>query len=64
LFRRTPTAEYYWRVSIVPTRSRKGCSTHLKKLCEIGILREKKSGREKLFINPHLLAVLEATPVP
>ena len=43
---------------------RQTASTHLKKLCEIGILREEKSGREKLFINPHLLAVLEATPVP
>ena len=43
---------------------RQTASTHLKKLCEIGILREEKSGREKLFINPHLLAVLEAKPVP
>ena len=42
---------------------RQTASTHLKKLCEIGILREEKAGREKLFINPHLLAVLKAKPV-
>lgn len=38
---------------------RQTASTHLKKLCDIGILREEKAGREKLFINPALLAVLK-----
>lgn len=38
---------------------RQTASTHLKKLCDIGILREEKSGREKLFIHPSLLAVLK-----
>ncbi len=42
---------------------RQTASTHLKKLCEIGILREEKVGREKLFINPHLLSALQAENV-
>ncbi len=38
---------------------RQTASTHLKKLCDIGILREEKAGREKLFINPALLRMLK-----
>ena len=38
---------------------RQTASTHLKKLCDIGILREEKSGREKLFINSNLLTLLQ-----
>jgi hypothetical protein len=30
----------------------------LKRLCEIGVLEEKKFGREKLFINPAFLRLL------
>lgn len=37
---------------------RQTASTHLKKLCAIGILREEKAGREKLFINPALIKLL------
>ncbi len=37
---------------------RQTVSLYLKVLCEIGVLEEHKSGREKLFINPALLAVL------
>lgn len=37
---------------------RQTASTHLKKLCDIGILREEKTGREKLFINLALLRLL------
>lgn len=43
---------------------RQTASTHLKKLCDIGILREEKAGREKLFINPNLLNVLTRFPNP
>jgi len=39
---------------------RQTASTHLKKLCNICILREEKSGREKLFINPALLSTLKS----
>lgn len=38
---------------------RQTASTHLKKLCDIGILLERKTGREKLFINPKLLKALK-----
>ncbi len=37
---------------------RQSASLYLKALCDKGILEERKSGREKLFINPALLAVL------
>jgi Fic family protein len=37
---------------------RQSASLYLKALCEIGVLEERKSGREKLFINPALLAIL------
>lgn len=39
---------------------RQTASTHLKKLCDIGVLREEKIGREKLFINPTLISALKA----
>jgi len=37
---------------------RQSASVYLKMLCEIGVLEERKSGRDKLFINPSLLAML------
>jgi Fic family protein len=37
---------------------RQSASQYLKALCDIGILEERKSGREKLFINPELLKLL------
>jgi Fic family protein len=37
---------------------RQSASQYLKVLCEIGVLEERKSGREKLFINPALLKML------
>jgi hypothetical protein len=33
---------------------------YLKALCDVGVLREVKSGREKLFIHPKLLTLLTA----
>ena len=39
---------------------RQTASEYLKKLCHIGVLREVKAGREKLFINPKLLKLLTA----
>lgn len=40
---------------------RQTASTHPKKLCDIGVLREEKAGREKLFITPALLNAIKAT---
>lgn len=37
---------------------RQSASQYLKALSEIGVLEERKSGREKLFINPALLKIL------
>lgn len=37
---------------------RQTASVYLKQLAEIGLLREVKAGREKLFINPQLLSLL------
>lgn len=37
---------------------RQTASVYLKTLCEIGVLEERKSGREKLFINPSYLRLL------
>ncbi len=37
---------------------RQSASSYLKTLADIGILREMKAGREKLFVNPALLQVL------
>jgi Fic family protein len=37
---------------------RQAASRYLKALVSIGVLREVKSGREKLFLNPRLLALL------
>lgn len=37
---------------------RKTASRYLKQLCEIGLLREQKIGREKLFINTAFLNLL------
>jgi Fic family protein len=38
---------------------RQTASTHLKKLCDIGILREEKAGREKLFVHTALLSLIK-----
>jgi len=37
---------------------RQTASAHLKQLCEIGVLREIKMGREKLFIHPKFVGLL------
>ena len=37
---------------------RQTASVYLKRLCEIGVLREVKAGRERLFINPPFLQLL------
>jgi len=39
---------------------RQTASVYLKELCDIGVLREVKAGREKLFIHPNLIALLTA----
>ncbi len=39
---------------------RQTASEYLKELCEIGVLNEVKSGREKLFIHPRLMTVLKS----
>ncbi len=38
---------------------RQTASVHLKALCDIGVLEERKAGREKLFINPAFLRLLK-----
>jgi Fic family protein len=37
---------------------RQTASVYLKELCDIGVLKEVKAGREKLFINPRLVTLL------
>ena len=39
---------------------RQTASVYLKELCDIGVLREMKAGREKLFIHPNLMQLLTA----
>lgn len=39
---------------------RQTASVYLKELCDIGVLREVKSGREKLFVHPNLMKLLTA----
>jgi Fic family protein len=39
---------------------RQTASVYLKELCGIGVLREVKAGREKLFIHPNLMTLLTA----
>ncbi|MEN3069746.1 hypothetical protein [Uliginosibacterium sediminicola] len=41
---------------------RQTASAHRNKLCNIGILREEKAGREKLFIHPALLSLIKHNP--
>lgn len=38
---------------------RQTASVHLKTLCDIGVLEQRKAGREKLFINPAFLRLLK-----
>ena len=37
---------------------RQSASVYLKHLCAIGVLEERRAGREKLFVNPALLRLL------
>jgi Fic family protein len=37
---------------------RQSASVYLRKLCEIGVLEERRAGREKLFVNPAFLRLL------
>jgi Fic family protein len=39
---------------------RQTAATHLRELCDIGVLKEAKVGREKLFIHPRFLQLLTA----
>jgi Fic family protein len=39
---------------------RQTASVYLKQLCDIGVLKEVKAGREKLFLHPRLIALLTA----
>ncbi len=39
---------------------RQTASSHLKKLVDIGVLQEVQAGREKLFINPRLMRLLQS----
>lgn len=39
---------------------RQTASVYLKELCDVGVLKEVKTGREKLFINPRLMSLLTA----
>jgi Fic family protein len=39
---------------------RQQASVYLKKLADMGILEERKAGREKIFVNPKLLHLLTA----
>ena len=39
---------------------RQTASVYLKELCDVGVLKEIKVGREKLFINPRLMTLLTA----
>ena len=43
---------------------RQTASVYLKELCDIGVLKEIKVGREKLFINPRLVAMLTSDRDP
>lgn len=37
---------------------RQTVSVYLKELCDIGVLREQRAGRDKLFLHPKLLTLL------
>jgi Fic family protein len=39
---------------------RQTASVYLKTLCDVGVLREMKAGREKLFLHPNLMTLLTA----
>jgi len=39
---------------------RQTASVYLKQLCDIGVLKEIKTGREKLFTHPRLMTLLTA----
>ena len=43
---------------------RQTASVYLKQLCDIGVLKEVKAGREKLFINPRLMTLLTKENYP
>ena len=44
--------------NVVAFRQRQSASVYLKKLCDIGVLEERRAGWEKLFINPAFLRLL------
>jgi Fic family protein len=51
----------YCRIADVVSRMdvrRQAASRYLKNLCDIGMLREIKVGQEKLFLHPHMIALL------
>ncbi len=60
----------YCRITDVVNRMdvrRQAASRYLKDLCAIGVLREIKVGQEKLFVHPHMIALLSSelhTPRP
>lgn len=39
---------------------RQTASVYLKQLCEVGVLQERNAGKEKFFINPRLLALINS----
>ncbi|WP_304641650.1 protein adenylyltransferase Fic [Pseudomonas sp.] len=39
---------------------RQTASVYLKQLCDIGVLQERQAGKEKLFVNPRLLALISS----
>lgn len=47
-----------WRAISAGIAKRQTASVYLKRLCEIGVLKEIKAGREKLFVNPAFLELL------
>ena len=55
----------YCRIGDVVERMgvrRQAASRYLKELCGLGVLREIEAGREKMFVHPHLIALLAIDP--
>lgn len=56
---------YYCRIGdlvAADIAKRQAASVYLKSLAELGLLEEIKAGRENLYINPRLLALLSDRP--
>lgn len=47
-----------FRIGRKDVAQRQAASRYLKDLVELGVLKETKSGKEKLFINPKLMQLL------